>query len=88
VSEVNVIDTIIGRMEWGCVCVLDEDMARITVNWAGYLEPAYWLGRGSDESTPQFHRRVVDEAARHGPKLLRLTRERYEAICREIEDDG
>jgi hypothetical protein len=75
------------RKEYGAVVVLDGDVARITVHFAGFYDPPHWKSRGDDESTVAFHRRIVDEAQRHGPKLLRMTRARYEAICREIEDD-
>jgi hypothetical protein len=81
-----VIEAPIDRLEWGAVVVLDDDTARITVTFAGHFSPPYWKSRANDESTPAFHSRVIVAAQCHGPKLLRLTRERYEEICRQVED--
>jgi hypothetical protein len=75
------------HFEFGSVVILDADMAQVTVIWGGFFKPDYWRGRANDESAAHFHCRIVGEAARHGPKLLHMTRQRYEAICRELEDD-
>jgi hypothetical protein len=74
------------HFEFGAVVIFDDDLAQVTVNWAGYLAPAVWRGRANDETAATFYRRVVNEAAKHGPALHAMTRARYEAICKAIED--
>jgi hypothetical protein len=75
------------RFEFGAVVISDDDRAEITTIWAGSFGAPYWKSRANDESRVHFWRRIIGEARRHGPALLHLTRERYEEICRRIEDD-